>query len=214
MRARSGGCCFGTARWPARSGTAPSGVTTPAVVLATRCPRASRDSVLFSRNLKNCSYIRFTKHKDDCHEIQRRSLTRLWVRATRLEPTAPRDRFTTEVAPAAASSGPPADYPLILFVSPRKHACGTHTFPSRSLCASWTCNLLSTGRHGVGRDDGLFEIFLRRAERKSTLTSSAWNSRMFADAEEREARILSPPSVGRDMESKEVGRCSSRTRTP
>ena len=46
--------------------------------------------VLLSRNLNDCSYIRFTKHTDDCHEIQRRSLTRLWVRTTRMEPTQPR----------------------------------------------------------------------------------------------------------------------------
>jgi hypothetical protein len=79
-------------------------------------------------------------------------------------------------------------------------------------CASWTRNLLSTGRHGDGRDDGFSEIFLRRAERKCALTSPARNSRKFADAEEREARILSPPSVGQETESEEVGRCCSRTR--
>ena len=44
-------------------------------------------SALFSRNLNDCSYIRFTKHTDDCHDTQRRTLTRLWVRAARLEPT-------------------------------------------------------------------------------------------------------------------------------
>jgi hypothetical protein len=56
-------------------------------------------------------------------------------------------------------------YPVIPFVSRRKHACRTYTFPSRRPCASWTRNLLSTGRHGDGRDDGFSEIFLRRAER-------------------------------------------------